>query len=111
PAAAAAPSSRQAQGARPARVDAGPRQATHAADHRGMGDRAWAPWHSLALRVCCPLLDDLLDGVHAIGERGGSRLQDDRGLDLAQVARAHGWDLVPARSRGDTLRAELLAAP
>src|SRR3546814_8019356 len=38
-------------------------------------------------------------------------LEDERGLDLVQLAVAHGGDGVPARARGHLFGTELLAAP
>src|SRR5215469_15470782 len=58
-----------------------------------------------------PLFNDLLNRPYAIGERCRARLQDDRGLDLAQIAIAHGGDLTPARPHRDALGPEFLAAP
>src|SRR3546814_18998210 len=43
--------------------------------------------------------------------RRGPRLEDERGLDLVQLAVAHGGDGVPARARGHLFGTELLAAP
>src|SRR5688572_14866342 len=58
-----------------------------------------------------PALDDALDRLHSIGERRGSRLQDDRGLDLVQLAGAHGGYVLPSGARGHVGRLEFLAAP
>src|SRR5438552_18021227 len=58
-----------------------------------------------------PLLDDTLDRAHPVGERRGSRLQDERRLDLADVTPAHRGDRVPPRARGGAVGLELLAAP
>src|SRR5882672_3744205 len=58
-----------------------------------------------------PVGEDGVNAAHAVGERGGAGLQDLGGLDLVQLAVAHGRHGVPARPRRNPLGAELLAAP
>src|SRR5882672_5345089 len=58
-----------------------------------------------------PFVDDGDEGVEAVRERGGPRLQDQRRLDLAQPIVAHRRDGGKARARRDLRRHELLAAP
>src|SRR5262245_58092655 len=58
-----------------------------------------------------PLLDDGGERVEAVGQCGRPRLQNERRLDLAQKALAHGSELGEARPRRDLSRHELLAAP
>src|SRR5690606_36352993 len=55
--------------------------------------------------------DDAGDFAHAIGERGGAGLQDDRRLHLVQLAVAHRRNRVPAGAGGDLVGAEFLPAP
>src|SRR5690606_19612507 len=57
------------------------------------------------------MLDDLHQGVQAVGEGGGAGLQDDGGLDLVDVAAAHGLDVGPAGTLGDGLGAKAAPAP
>ncbi len=77
PPAAASPSG-QAQSQRSARIDAGARQAAHAADHRGLGAGPRASRHRLKSGALRPLRDDGVDGAHPVGERRRPRLQDER---------------------------------
>src|SRR5207302_3163896 len=58
-----------------------------------------------------PAGKDGVNAAHAVGERRRAGLQDLGGLDLVQLAVAHGRYGVPARPRRDALGAELLAAP
>src|SRR5690606_14241095 len=58
-----------------------------------------------------PVADDRGDRTDAIGERRRAGLQDHRRLDLVEFAVAHRGDGVPARTRGDPGRLELLPAP
>src|SRR3546814_13438589 len=69
------------------------------------------PYTTLVRSPLRPGLDDPGDLAHAVGQRSRPWLEDDRGLDLVQLAVAHGGDGVPARARGHLFGAALLAAP